>query len=120
VDPYLVAVLMGLATAAVVLGGVRRIGRVCEMLVPLMSLLYILGGLAVFVVNHAAIPEVFALIVRHALAPAPAAGGFAGAAVAAAIKNGMARGLLSNEAGLGTAPMVHACGGRSRSSWIRS
>jgi AGCS family alanine or glycine:cation symporter len=108
VDPYLVAGLMGLATAAVVLGGVRRIGRVCEMLVPLMSLLYLLGGLAVFVVNYAAIPEVFALIVRHALAPAPAAGGFAGAAVSAAIKNGMARGMLSNEAGLGTAPMVHA------------
>jgi AGCS family alanine or glycine:cation symporter len=107
-DPYLVTGLMGVTTAVVVIGGVRRIGWFCERLVPLMSLLYLLGGLVVFAVNHAAIPEVFALIVRHAFAPVPAAGGFAGATVAAAVKNGVARGMLSNEAGLGTAPMVHA------------
>jgi len=62
----------------------------------------------IFVFNYARIPEVFGTIFKYAFSAAPAAGGFAGAAVMAAIKTGMARGMLSNEAGLGTAPMAHA------------
>lgn len=108
VDPYLVTGLMAIVTAVVVIGGVRRIGQFSEALVPLMSAVYILAGLAVFFTNFERIPEVFTLIFRHAFAPAPALGGFAGAAVSQAIQVGMARGMLSNEAGLGTAPMAHA------------
>jgi len=107
-DPYIVTGLMAVITAIVVFGGVKRIGQFCEKLVPLMSLLYILGAVTIFVVNYAKMPEVFGSIFMYAFAPAPAAGGVAGVAVATAIREGMAKGMLSNEAGCGTAPMVHA------------
>lgn len=107
-NPYIVTGTMALITAFVVIGGIKRIGQFCEKLVPFMSIIYIFGGMTLFVINYAQIPEVFGDIFKYAFAPAPIKGGFAGAAVAAAIKNGMARGMLSNEAGLGTAPMVHA------------
>ena len=99
---------MAAVTAIVVIGGIRRIGKFSEALVPLMSTVFILSGLVVFFFNYERIPEVFALILRHAFAPAPALGGFAGAGVSQAIQIGMSRGMLSNEAGLGTAPMAHA------------
>lgn len=108
INPYLVTGVMASITAIVVIGGIRRIGQFSEKLVPLMSLIYILGGLTIFIINYAKIPEIFATIFRYAFAPMPATGGFAGAAISAAIKEGMAKGMLSNEAGLGTAPMVHA------------
>jgi len=108
VNPYLVTAGMAIITAAVIIGGIRRIGQFCEKLVPVMSFVYILGGLAIFLINYTKIPEVFGMIFKYAFAAAPAAGGFAGAAVAAALKEGMAKGMLSNEAGLGTAPMAHA------------
>jgi AGCS family alanine or glycine:cation symporter len=107
-NPYLVAGAMTLVTAVVVVGGVRRIGRVSEGLVPLMSLVYVVGGLVLFFVNWREIPTVFGTILHHAFAPIPAAGGFAGAAVMQAIQAGVARGMFSNEAGMGTAPMAHA------------
>ena len=107
-NPYLVTGAMAIITALVIIGGIKRIGQFCEKLVPFMSFVYILGGLTVFVLNFTKIPEVFGMIFKHAFAPAPAAGGFAGATIASAIKMGMARGMLSNEAGLGTAPMAHA------------
>ena len=108
INPYLMTGSMTFIAAIVIIGGIGRIGRFSERLVPLMTVIYILGGLTVFLINYSAIPEVFALILRHAFAPAPALGGFAGAGVLKAIQIGMARGMLSNEAGLGTAPMVHA------------
>lgn len=108
ISPYIVTGVMSFITAVVAIGGVRRIGRFCEKLVPLMTLLYLAGGLVILIANGSAIGGAFADIFRYALAPAPAVGGFAGAAVMSAIQMGMARGMLSNEAGLGTAPMVHA------------
>jgi len=108
INPYFVTTCMAVITAIVIIGGIKRIGQVCERLVPLMSLLYIGGGLIIFLLNLDQMPQVFGTIFHHAFAFAPAAGGFAGASVTAAIKNGMARGMLSNEAGLGTAPMAHA------------
>jgi len=107
-SPYLVTGAMAIITATVAIGGIRRIGRFCEALVPFMTVIYLGGGLVILVANASAIPDAFAEIFRYALAPAPALGGFAGAAVMSAIQMGMARGMLSNEAGLGTAPMVHA------------
>jgi AGCS family alanine or glycine:cation symporter len=107
-NPHITTGLMAIATAVVIIGGIRRIGQVCERLVPFMSLIYLAAGIIIFVVNYAKIPEVFGMIFRYAFAPVPAAGGFAGAAVRAALKEGMAKGMLSNEAGLGTAPMAHA------------
>lgn len=108
ISPYLITGAMAIVTAIVAIGGVRRIGRFCEALVPFMTVMYLAGGLLILIGNAAEIPAAFADIFRYALAPAPAIGGFAGAAVMSAIQMGMARGMLSNEAGLGTAPMVHA------------
>ena len=79
INPYLITGIMAIITAFVVLGGIKRIGQVCEKLVPFMSLIYITGGIAIFLLNYAKIPEVFGTIFKYALAPAPAAGGFAGA-----------------------------------------
>lgn len=107
-SPYLVTGVMTVVTAFVVIGGVRRIGRVSQSLVPLMSVVYIIGGLILFLVNWRQIPTVFASIVHHAFAPVPALGGFAGAGIMQALQAGVARGMFSNEAGMGTAPMAHA------------
>jgi len=108
INPYFTTGAMAVVTGIVVFGGIRRIGRVCERLVPFMSLVYILGGVAVFFINYHKIPEVFGMIFKYAFSPMPALGGMAGVAVRAALKEGMAKGMLSNEAGLGTAPMAHA------------
>jgi len=107
-SPYITTGIMALITAFVIIGGIRRIGQVCERLVPFMSIVYIVAGITIFIINYTKIPEVFSMIFQYAFAPVPAAGGFAGAAVRAALKEGMAKGMLSNEAGLGTAPMAHA------------
>ena len=107
-DPYWVTGLMAIVTATVAIGGVRRIGRFCETLVPFMTATYLVGGTIILVANASQLPAVIGEIFRYAMAPAPAIGGFAGAAVMSAIQMGMARGMLSNEAGLGTAPMVHS------------
>ena len=101
------AILAGL-TAAVLIGGIKRIGQVASALVPFMALTYIAAGLIVLVIDFKTIPHAFSLIFTHAFSPIAAEGGFAGAAVAAAIRFGVARGVFSNEAGLGSAPIAHA------------
>ena len=108
INPYITCGAMAFITGITIIGGYRRIGKVCETLVPFMSVVYILGSLVLFALNADKIPHVFGLIFQYAFAPAPAMGGFAGAAIAATIQKGVSRGMLSNEAGLGTAPMVHA------------
>jgi AGCS family alanine or glycine:cation symporter len=97
-------VLVGIVT----LGGIHRIAATAEKIVPLMVVLYVAGSLIVLAMNYTEIPHAFALIFQHAFQPAPAMGGFAGAGVAEAIRFGMARGIFSNEAGLGSASIVHA------------
>lgn len=101
-----VMVLVGM----VVLGGIRRIGRVAEALVPTMCVAYVLFALIVLVINAAHIPEALRLVFVHAFTPTAATGGFAGAAVWAALRFGVARGIFSNEAGLGTAGIAQAAG----------
>lgn len=96
--------------ALVILGGIKRIGSVSAALVPFMCLGYIAAAIAVLVVFAERIPQAFALIFIHAFTPVAASGGFAGAAVAAAIHYGVARGVFSNEAGLGTAGIAQAAG----------
>lgn len=99
-----------LLTGLVILGGIRRIGMVAAALVPFMCVAYVLAALVVLIVNLDAIPAAFALIIEHAFSPIAATGGFAGAAVMAAIRYGVARGIFSNEAGLGTAGIAQAAG----------
>ena len=98
------AVLVGL----VVLGGMKRIARVATFIVPFMAITYLLAGLFVLVDHAAALPDALALAFSDAFTGTAAAGGFAGAAVKEAIRFGMARGIFSNEAGLGSAPIAHA------------
>lgn len=106
--------ITGVATMAIVglviLGGIQRIGKVAATLVPIMCVAYIIAAIVVLVVNAEAIPGAFALIIESAFNPVAATGGFAGAAVMAAIRFGVARGIFSNEAGLGTAGIAQAAG----------
>ena len=92
----------------VVLGGIKRIAGVASVLVPFMALAYILFSSVILLLNLSAIPAAYALIVESAFSPVAATGGFAGATVWAALRMGFARGIFSNEAGLGSAPIAHA------------
>lgn len=102
------AIILLIISAVVIIGGVKRIGAVAGFMVPIMALIYIIGGLIILILNIDKVPQAFALIFGHAFSPIAATGGFAGAAVAMAIRMGVARGLFSNEAGLGSAPIAHA------------
>ena len=103
VPGVLITFLVGL----VLVGGIRRIAAVTEKLVPTMVVVYLLAGLIYVFFNFTKIPEVFLLIIDNAFSPAAAAGGFIGAGVRQAIAAGISRGVLSNEAGLGSAPIAH-------------
>ncbi|MDC1058539.1 alanine/glycine:cation symporter family protein [Planktomarina temperata] len=92
----------------VLLGGIDRISSVAGKLVPFMAVAYIAAATLVLLINITEIPAAFGLIFTHAFTPSAATGGFAGAAVWAAIRFGVARGVFSNEAGLGSAPIAHA------------
>ncbi|MDX1813110.1 MAG: amino acid carrier protein, partial [Gammaproteobacteria bacterium] len=93
---------------AVLLGGIKRISSVAAKLVPVMAIAYITAGLIFIVLNLGQVPSAIATIIESAFTPVAAQGGFAGAAVWAAIRFGVARGIFSNEAGLGSAPIAHA------------
>ncbi len=100
--------VLAILTAAVVLGGIKRIGEVSGVLVPVMAVIYMLCALAILVINYRAIPGAFGLIFSSAFSPAAAAGGFLGAAVKEVITSGVSKGLFSNESGLGSAPIAAA------------
>ena len=99
---------MAVLAALVLIGGIERIASVAGKLVPLMAAAYLAAGLFILLSNIETLPHAFSLIFTHAFTPAAATGGFAGAAVWAAIRFGVARGIFSNEAGLGSAPIAHA------------
>lgn len=103
-------IVLLLITGAVVLGGLKRIAAVANWLVPFMAIAYVVGGLVVLVTHAAEIPGAFVTIVSTAFTGTAATGGFVGAAMIAAIRFGVARGIFSNEAGLGTAGIVQAAG----------
>jgi len=107
-------VAMTLLTGLVILGGVKSIGRFTSILVPFMIVGYFGAALVVLAMNWDELPGAFALIFRHAFTPAAGEGGMAGAGVAAALRYGVARGVFSNESGLGSAPIA-AAAARSRS-----
>lgn len=108
VPPVITGLVMAIMTGVVIIGGIKRIGRVTEKIVPFMGMFYVLGALVILCMNLDTIPHAFSLILTHAFSPASATGGFAGAAVSSAIRFGVARGVFSNESGLGSAPIAHA------------
>ena len=108
VPHWATGVVVAALVAVVVIGGIRRIGEVAGRLVPAMVVLYVGAAVVVVAINIADVPAAIGLIFTHAFTPAAATGGFAGAAVAAAIRFGVARGVFSNESGLGSAAIAHA------------
>ncbi len=108
VPPIATGLVLMLLVGAVVLGGLKRIARVASWLVPIMALSYTLMSLLVILVNVEEVPGAIVTIVDGAFSGSAAAGGFAGATVWAALRFGVARGIFSNEAGLGSAPIAHA------------
>jgi AGCS family alanine or glycine:cation symporter len=108
ISPYITGAVMAVLTGIVIIGGVKSIASVCEKLVPFMAIFYVLGCLVILVMNSAYVGQAFGLIFSNAFSPRAAGGGFIGATVMMAARYGIARGLFSNESGLGSAPLVAA------------
>lgn len=108
VSPYITGTIVCLLTGAVVLGGVKSIARVCGMLVPVMAFFYVAGCVYILFVNADYLGAALRMIVLSAFSPEAAGGGFVGSTVMMAARFGIARGLFSNESGMGSAPIVAA------------
>lgn len=108
ISSQITAIVLVVLTAAVILGGIKRIGEFTSVLVPFMAILYLGGGLVIILLHAADLPRVLGTVLSGAFNGYAAAGGFTGATMMMALRFGIARGLFSNEAGLGSAPMVHA------------
>lgn len=105
---WITAVLVAVLAGLVIIGGVRRIGQVAGRLVPFMAFFYFVASLIILIINAKAVPGVLVMVFEHAFTGSAAAGGFMGASVMMAIRYGVARGVFSNEAGMGSAPIAHA------------
>ena len=105
---YITGIVLMFFTALVVLGGIKSIGRITGVVVPIMIIFYMGGCLIILLLKFTGIPAALALVVREAFTPTAASGGFAGATVMMAIRMGVARGVFSNESGLGSAPIAAA------------
>ncbi len=108
ISPYITGAVLCLLVAAVVLGGIKSIARVCTMLVPFMSVCYVLGCVVIICLNHSFLLPALRLIGTAAFAPQSFAGGMIGGGLMLAARYGIARGLFSNESGMGSAPIVAA------------
>lgn len=108
ISPFTTGVLTSIATALVILFGVKGIAKVCGALVPFMAVFYVLGCLVILYINAPFLKETFSLIFSSAFSPKAAGGGFVGTTVMMAARFGIARGLFSNESGLGSAPIIAA------------
>ena len=108
VPEWAVGLFVSVLAAAVIIGGVKAIARVCTVLVPFMAVLYVVGCIVILCMNSAFVWPAIELIVSSAFNPSAAGGGFVGATVMMAARYGIARGLFSNESGMGSAPIVAA------------
>ena len=105
-DRLTVGIVLAVLISVVLLGGIRRVGRFSELLVPFMAILYVGGGLVVLAANVQAVPQAFAQIIGYAFAPRAVVGGYS---MGLALRYGVARGVFTSEAGLGMSAIVHAC-----------
>lgn len=108
IAPIITGVIFAVLSAIVILGGIKRIGEVCSVLTPFMAGLYIFAGIAVLVLNIKEVPRAFEEIISGAFTVQGAVGGFVGTTMAKMITIGMARGMFSNEAGMGSSPIIHS------------
>ncbi len=102
----IVGIVVAIVTAIVIFGGIKAISKICELLVPAMAAFYVLGCIIILVMNYAYLGDALALILKSAFTTTAAAGGFIGSSLMIAARYGIARGLFSNESGLGSAPIV--------------
>jgi len=107
-SPWISGSIMTFLTAIVILGGVKVVAKVCSYLVPFMALFYVIGCAILLIINYSTIPQTFLLIITSAFTGHAVVGGFLGAGAASAMRYGIARGLFSNESGLGSAPIIAA------------
>ncbi len=108
ISPWITGIILTALTAIVIIGGIKSIAKVCETLVPFMAVFYVLGCSIILIMNFQTIPDTIKLIFESAFTGQAAIGGFLGAGMKEAIRFGIARGLFSNESGLGSAPIVAA------------
>lgn len=108
IEPWIVGIIAAVITAVVIFGGVKVIANVCEKLVPIMAAFYVLGCLIILGINYDYIIPAITTICSMAFAPGAAAGGLVGSGILMAARYGIARGLFSNESGMGSAPIVAA------------
>jgi alanine or glycine:cation symporter, AGCS family len=108
IEPVWTGLVIAVLAGAVILGGIRSIGRFTGVFVPMMIIIYLIGSLVVLAINWRGIPEIFVFVIRDAFSPAAPIGGFAGATLMMAIRMGVARGVFSNESGLGTGGIAAA------------
>jgi AGCS family alanine or glycine:cation symporter len=108
IPPAATGIVLMVLSAAVILGGIKSIGRVTSVLVPIMIVFYIVAAMFIILSNLSEVPSALAFIVKQAFNPTAATGGFAGAGIMLAIRMGVARGVFSNESGLGSAPIAAA------------
>lgn len=110
IPPYITGIVIAIITFIIVFGGIKSISNVCTKLVPIMSIVYVIGCLYILVVNASYLPQTISLIISSAFTPKAMAGGFVGSTLIIAMRYGVARGLFSNEAGMGSAPIASAAG----------
>ena len=108
IPSWLTGIIMSVFVSIVIIGGVKRIAKVATKLIPFMAIIYVVAALIIVITNYNRVPDVIALIIESAFHGSAASGGFLGATVWMAIRMGFARGIFSNEAGLGSAPIAHA------------
>ncbi len=108
ISGWITGIILATLTAVVIIGGIKSIAKVCERLVPFMAIFYVLGCVILLFINISTVPESIVLIFNSAFTGQAAIGGFLGAGMKEAIRYGIARGLFSNESGLGSAPIVAA------------
>ncbi|MEP0828906.1 MAG: sodium:alanine symporter family protein [bacterium] len=108
ISKWITGGVLAVATALVIIGGIKSIGRVTTLLVPFMIAVYGIGAIIIVIIKFSAIPEVFSMVFTNAFSSTAAAGGFAGATVMQGIRWGVARGVFSNESGLGSSPIAAA------------
>ena len=108
VPAWITGIVLAILTAMVVLGGIKSIARVTQYLVPIMIVIYFSGASIIILMKISLVPKIFALIFQKAFSPTAAAGGFLGATVMQTMREGIARGVFSNESGLGSAPIAAA------------
>lgn len=107
-NPWITAGILVVVVGLVIIGGIKRIANVTGYLVPIMAVFYIIAASIIILININQVPEAFRLIFAHAFRPTSALGGFAGATIMMTMRYGVARGVFSNEAGLGSTPIAHS------------